>query len=142
MDKKTGIRNIQISDEVVAKIASTAALEVEGVSSAAGKATSSISELLGVKNQPKMAKISRENGETAVDLDIAVDADARIHEVAAEVQKRVKNAVETMTGIMSMFSVLLLSRKARMRINRCTVGGMNYEQKKCSERCFSFAFSI
>ena len=99
MDKKTGIRNIQISDEVVAKIASTAALEVEGVSSAAGKATSSISELLGVKNQPKMAKISRENGETAVDLDIAVDADARIHEVAAEVQKRVKNAVETMTGI-------------------------------------------
>jgi len=99
MDKKTGIRNIQISDEVVSKIASTAALEVEGVSSAAGKATSSISELLGVKNQAKMAKISRENGETIVDLDIAVDADSRIHEVAAEVQKRVKNAVETMTGI-------------------------------------------
>ena len=99
MDKKTGIRNIQISDEVVSKIASTAALEVDGVSSAAGKATSSISELLGVKNQAKMAKVSRENGETIVDLDIAVDADARIHEVAAEVQKRVKNAVETMTGI-------------------------------------------
>ena len=99
MDKKTGIRNIQISDEVVSKIASTAALEVEGVSSAAGKATSSISELLGVKNQAKMAKISRENGETAVDLDIAVDSDSRIHEVAAEVHKRVKNAVDTMTGI-------------------------------------------
>ena len=99
MDKKTGIRNIQISDEVVSKIASTSALEVEGVSSAAGKATSGISELLGVKNQPKMAKISRENGETIVNLDIAVDADARIHEVAAEVQRRVKNAVETMTGL-------------------------------------------
>ena len=116
MDKKTGIRNIQISDEVVAKIASTAALEVEGVSSAAGKATSSISELLGVKNQPKMAKISRENGETAVDLDIAVDADARIHEVAAEVQKRVKNAVETMTGLNVVevnVNVLSLSVKAK-----------------------------
>ena len=99
MDKKTGIRNIQISDEVVAKIASTAALEVEGVSSAAGKATNSINELLGVKNQSKVAKVVRENGETIVDLDIAVDADARIHEIAAEVQVRVKNAVETMTGL-------------------------------------------
>ena len=99
MDKKTGIRNIQISDEVVSKIASTAALEVEGVSSAAGKATSGISEFLGVKNQSKVAKVIRENGETTVDIDIAVDADVRIHEIAAEVQNRVKTAVETMTGI-------------------------------------------
>lgn len=116
MDKKIGIGNIQISDDVISKIASTAALEVEGVSSAAGKATSGISEFLGVKNQSKVAKIIRENGETIVDLEIAVDSDARIHETAAEVQRQVKNAVETMTGIKVIevnVNVLALTVKAK-----------------------------
>ena len=99
MDKKTGFGNIQISDEVISKIAKTAALEVDGVSSAAGKATSGISEFLGVKNPSRVAKIVRENGETLIDLDIAVDPSTRIHETAAEVQRQVKTAVETMTGL-------------------------------------------
>lgn len=116
MEKNTGLRNIQISDEVISKIAGTAALEVEGVSSASGIAASGISEFLGVKNQPKMAKVMREDGRTTVDLDIAVDADARIHEIAAEVQKSVKNAVETMTGLNVVevnVNVLSLSVKAK-----------------------------
>ena len=99
LENKLSFGQIKISDEVVAKIASTSALEVEGVSAAVGKASSGIVELFGVKNQSKVAKVTTENGETTIDLEIAVNVGSRIHETAKEAQERVKTAVETMTGL-------------------------------------------
>lgn len=90
---------IQIADEVIAIIAGTAALEVDGVEAASGVTTGSLAEFFGKKNQSKGVKVSVENGEASVELDIAVKFGVKIHLTAADVQKKVKNAIETMTGL-------------------------------------------
>lgn len=90
---------IQIADEVIAIIAGTAALEVEGVENAVGDPTSSLVEFFGRKNQSKGVRVSVEGSETSVSLDLAVKYGYKIQVTAAEVQKKVKNAIETMTGL-------------------------------------------
>lgn len=98
-ENKTVFGQIQIADEVIAIIAGTAALEVEGVAAPMGDATSTFVEFFGKKNQSKGVKVSVEDGETSVEVDIIIRFGSKIHETAYEVQKKVKNAVETMTGL-------------------------------------------
>lgn len=98
-ENKSGFGQIQIADEVIAIIAGTAALEVEGVAAAAGDSTNSFVEFFGKKNQSKGVKVFVDNGETNVEIDIAVKFGTKIHETAFEVQKKVKVAIETMTGL-------------------------------------------
>ncbi|MBQ4346916.1 MAG: Asp23/Gls24 family envelope stress response protein, partial [Firmicutes bacterium] len=91
-----------ISDEVIAKIAGTAAMEVEGVGMSAGaaaKAAHGVKEFLGVKNQAKTVRVVTENGETSIDIEIEVGIGCKVHDVASQVQKKIKTAVETMTNL-------------------------------------------
>lgn len=98
-ENKDVFGQIQIADEVIAIIASTASLEVEGVEAAVGAPTSNFVELFGKKNQSKGVKVVVENGSANIELDIAVKFGVKIMDVGYEVQKKVKNAVETMTGL-------------------------------------------
>ena len=91
--------NIHISEEVLAAIAAAAALEVEGVSSLAANLGSDIAELLGKKNLAKGVKVEVGETEAAVDLYIIVKFGVRIPDVALNVQEKVKNAIESMTGL-------------------------------------------
>lgn len=88
---------IQIADEVVGVIAVTAALEVEGVA----KDTNSkkVVEFFGKKGHTKCVKIAKDENEAVLDMDIIVNFGTKVQVVAEEVQKKVKNAVETMTGL-------------------------------------------
>lgn len=96
-DIKPAAGQIQIADEVIAIIAATAVREVEGVEAIQG---GGISEFFGKKNnQSKGVKVTVEGEEVKVDLDLAAKYGTKLQEAALEVQEKVKNAVETMTGL-------------------------------------------
>ncbi|WP_054692964.1 Asp23/Gls24 family envelope stress response protein [Syntrophomonas palmitatica] len=90
---------IRIADEVVATVAGLAAVEVEGVASMSGGWGTDLVEKLGKKNFGKGIKVEVVNEETTIDIYITVEFGYAIPEVASNVQKEVKMAVETMTGL-------------------------------------------
>lgn len=90
---------VHISDEVLAVIAGTAALENEGIKGAVGNMAGEIVEKFGVKNYSKGVKITFEGEAVIVDLVLVVKSGYKIQDVSADVQQRVKNALETMTGL-------------------------------------------
>lgn len=90
---------IQIADEVVAITAGLAATEIEGVSSMAGNITNDIISRLGTKNLSKGVRVFMDNRKVSVDVAINISYGYSIPEVSAKVQERVKNAIETMTGL-------------------------------------------
>ncbi|NLY78213.1 MAG: Asp23/Gls24 family envelope stress response protein [Tissierellia bacterium] len=90
---------VKISNEVVAIISGLAATEVQGVTSMSGGLTGDITEMLGMKNLSKGVKVEVGEKEAAIDLFIIVDYGSKISEVATNVQKNVKDKVETMTGL-------------------------------------------
>ena len=93
------IGSIKIADDVVARIAALAALEVDGVSSTAGNYTSDNLEKISRKNLSKGAKVIVEGGEVKVDLALMMVYGFNIPATCQQVQTRVKASVETMTGL-------------------------------------------
>ncbi len=91
---------IQIADEVVGVIAVTAALEVEGVAKDMKDAGGNkVVEFFGKKGHTKCVKIAKDENEAVLDMEIIVNFGTKVQVVAEEVQKKVKSAVETMTGL-------------------------------------------
>lgn len=99
MAESNQIGQIQIADGVIAIIAGLAATEVEGIAGMAGSFTGGIAEILGKKNLSKGVKVEVGESEVSIDLFLVVKFGVKIPEVALAVQKKVKNAVETMTGL-------------------------------------------
>ena len=93
------IGEVQIADEVVAIIAGLAATEVKGVASMYGNITNELVAKLGMKNLSKGVKIEVSDDKVSVDLAINMEYGYNIPEVTGAVQDRVKNAIETMTGL-------------------------------------------
>lgn len=98
-EKKEDFGQIQIADEVVAVIAATAAMEIEGVLNASSASGNALVEFFGKKSQTKGVKVNSEAGELTLELDIVLLFGTKIQLAALEVQKKVKSAVETMTGL-------------------------------------------
>ena len=94
-----GSGQINISDDVIAIIAGTAALETSGVVEMSGNLAGDIIEILGRKNFSKGVNISIEEKNVQISLDISVRFGSKVHEVAMAVQQNVKTAVENMTGL-------------------------------------------
>ena len=95
-----GNDEIKIADDVVAVIAGKAASEVAGVYEMAGGFAGGISEVFsGKKNLAKGIKVEVGEKETKIDVNIIVEYGVRIPDVAFEIQNKVKNAVEAMTGL-------------------------------------------
>lgn len=91
--------SVNISDEVVSVIASLAASEVKGVVGMVSGVAVGFAELLGMKNLSKGVKITKDEKGITLDLSIIVEYGAKIPDVAWEVQDKVKNEVESMTGL-------------------------------------------
>ena len=94
-----GIGSVRIADEVVSIIAGMAATEVDGIAGMSGGLVGGIAEILGKKNLAKGVKVEVGETEAAVDLYIIVKFGVRIPDVALTVQEKVKNAIESMTGL-------------------------------------------
>ncbi|SHG65075.1 Uncharacterized conserved protein YloU, alkaline shock protein (Asp23) family [Thermosyntropha lipolytica DSM 11003] len=90
---------IRIADEVVSTIAGLAASEVEGVAAMSGTWGTELVEKLGRKNYGKGIKVEVSGEETKIDIFVVVEFGYPIPQVAGNVQKEVKMAVETMTGL-------------------------------------------
>ena len=90
---------IQISDEVIAIIAGTAAAETEGVTIATSN-VGAVKGFFGKKNnQSKGVKVTVEGNEVKAELELAAKYGVKLQQAATEVQEKVKNALETMTGL-------------------------------------------
>jgi len=90
---------IRIADEVVATVAGLAAKDVEGVATMSGGWGTELVEKLGRKSYGKGIKVEVNGDNTAIDIFIVVEFGYPIPRVAENVQKEVKMAVETMTGL-------------------------------------------
>lgn len=85
-----------ISEDVIAAIASSAALEIPGVAGMAQRPT----DIRGLMNAAasKAVRVLNNENETILDVYINLRIGTRIPDVAAEVQHNVKVAVQSMTG--------------------------------------------
>jgi uncharacterized alkaline shock family protein YloU len=90
---------VKIADEVVKIIAGLAASEVPGVAGMSGRIVEGIAERLGRKNLSKGIKAEVGEKETAIDISIIVEYGIRIPEVAFQIQQKVKEVVQNMTGL-------------------------------------------
>jgi len=82
---------VQIADDVVAMIASLAAMEVKGVSSMAGN--------IWGKSQTKGVRVDVLEGNVTVDLAVILDYGYNIPATSQKLQCKVKTAIENMTGL-------------------------------------------
>lgn len=90
---------VVFAPDVVATIAGLAASEVDGISGLAGTVIEGITGVFNKKNLTKGVHVEVGQEETAVDLSVNVKYGYRIQDVCANVQKSVKNAIETMTAL-------------------------------------------
>ena len=90
---------VKIADEVVAIIASLAAMEVEGVSSMTGNATRELIGKLGMKSLSKGVKVDVLDGIVTVSLVLNLNYGYSIKDTTQKVQEKVKAAIENMTGL-------------------------------------------
>lgn len=97
--ERTEIGSIEIAPEVVEVIAGLATIEVKGVAGMSGGFASGVTELLGRKNLSKGVKVEVGQREAAVDVSIIIEFGVRIPELASEIQRNVKQAIESMTGL-------------------------------------------
>lgn len=91
--------DVKIADEVVVVIAGIAATEVEGVESMAGNVTNDLMGRLSGNKMSKGIKVEVNEDKVSVDLSVNVSYNYNIPEISAKVQEKVKNAIETMTGL-------------------------------------------
>lgn len=97
MDLQGG--SLQISTEVIAKIARCAALEVEGVAEVScGPQNKKLKDLLEASIQPPVA-VEMRDGTAELTLHLIMASGARIPAVAEKVQENVKSAVQNMTSV-------------------------------------------
>jgi uncharacterized alkaline shock family protein YloU len=97
MDLQGG--SLQISTEVIAKIARCAALEVEGVAEVSCETQNKkLKDLLEASIQPPVA-VEMRDGTAELTLHLIMASGARIPAVAEKVQENVKSAVQNMTSV-------------------------------------------
>ena len=97
MDLQGG--SLQISTEVIAKIARCAALEVEGVAEVScGTQNKKLKDLLEASIQPPVA-VEMRDGTAELTLHLIMASGARIPAVAEKLQENVKSAVQNMTSV-------------------------------------------
>ena len=97
-NEDTGI--IQIADDVVASIVGLAVTEVDGVSKLTGNITREIVAKLGKNNLSKGVVVEYdEDLKAKIDVSVEVKFGYNIMEVSKEIQDRVIQTLQTMTGI-------------------------------------------
>lgn len=97
LNEKNG--EVRISDEVIAVIAGLAASEVEGVASMAGNVTRDLIEKLGVKSLSRGVRVQVNEDSVKAALNVNLKYGYNVPDTCAQIQDKVKTAIETMTGL-------------------------------------------
>lgn len=90
--------SITITEYVVAYIAKVETLKVNGVSDLSSSIAGEIAGLISKRNQSRGVKVEVGLKEAIIELFIIVEYGCRVPDVAWEIQERVKNKVEALTG--------------------------------------------
>lgn len=91
---------LQISTEVLGKIARCAALEIEGVADVScGKQNKKLKDLLEATSIQPPVVVEMKDGTANITLHLMMCYNARIPSVAEKVQENVKAAVQNMTNV-------------------------------------------
>ena len=91
---------IKISEDVIASIANTAACEIDGVAKLVSRGIPSAkSMIVNFKSAAKGVSIATTEDGMDFTLNIAVEPDVNIQDVAVKVQRNVREAVQSMTGL-------------------------------------------
>ncbi len=98
MDSEKEMGKIDISEDVIASIASLATMEVDGVVEMVGGLTKDIAAKLSKKYPAKGVKITSDDNDISVDLFLVLKYGVQIQQVASQVQEKVKHSIEVMTG--------------------------------------------
>ncbi|MBQ1203378.1 MAG: Asp23/Gls24 family envelope stress response protein [Clostridia bacterium] len=112
---KTAEGSCIISEDVIASIACTAAVEIPGVAGMANRPVN-IRGIMSTNAAARSVRVLNTEDETVLDVYVNLKQGAKIQETAAQVQQAVKVAVQSMTG------------KPVTRIN-VHVEGMTMEEK-------------
>ena len=91
--------SINISEEVVAIIAGSAAMEIDGVAGQYSTPGRVIAELLVKKHPARVVKINLEEKTISADIYIMASLGYAVNEVATAVQNAVSTAIESTTGL-------------------------------------------
>ncbi len=97
MDNEQG--DIIIANEVIGVIAGLAAMEVDGVASMAGDATKELISKVSKKALAKGVKVDITDDVVVLVLSLNIKYGYHVMQISQKVQEKVKNAVETMTGL-------------------------------------------
>ncbi|HAG69513.1 MAG TPA: Asp23/Gls24 family envelope stress response protein [Lachnospiraceae bacterium] len=90
---------IRIADDVVASIAGIAALEVDGVASIVGNITNDVISKVGRRALSKGVAVEVEDSVVSVRMALIMDYGFNIPVTSKKVQERVRNSIESMTGL-------------------------------------------
>jgi uncharacterized alkaline shock family protein YloU len=90
---------VRIADDVVAVIAGLAASKTNGIASMSGGMAEGLAKRVSGKNITKGVSVQVGQLETAIDLRVIVEYGMKINEVCRDLQRKVKDAVEMMTGL-------------------------------------------
>ena len=91
---------ITFAPDVIATIASLAAAEVEGVEGMAGGVVEGITGMLyNKKSITKGVRVDVNEDLVTIELNVIIKYGFKLHEVCANIQNSIKNAIETMTGL-------------------------------------------
>lgn len=97
MADNKNIGGVVISEDVIAKMVSTAALEVEGVAGVV-PTTANIKGFFRKDKASKGVSITANEDQTNIDVYISVNSGSKVKEVCEQVQKNVKQTVQNLTG--------------------------------------------
>lgn len=111
--------DIVISNDVIEKIAKTAALEVEGVVAVTTSLGSDLIDKISKKNHNRGVSIINENGNVTITLSVIVYYDYNINEIAEKMQNKVSEALEAMTGyICSAVNINVIGIEVQEKVNK------------------------
>ncbi len=91
---------VKIADDVVAAIAAIAAGEIEGVSAMTGNFGNMLMNSVGIRNGAGAGvRVDVAGNMVRVDISLVIKYGHNIMETGKKVQDKVKNSIETMTGL-------------------------------------------
>ena len=90
---------IEVAPRGVEIIAGVAASEIDGVSKMYGSLANSFGELLGRSDQRRGVKLTNQNENLTIDIDVYIDYGVSVPKLAAKIQDRVKQQVTLMTDL-------------------------------------------
>ena len=94
-----GIGTIKIADDVVTLIVAYAALDVDGVAYIAGNVDRAALSKGGIRKLGRNVRCEVSKDGVKAEISLIINYGSSIPQTSSKVQKRIKTAVETMTGL-------------------------------------------